>query len=137
VPLIFRGELVGAMQMLNKRNGRFDDADVERAVSIASAVAIAVHNALLFDASQTPSSHDGSPRELLAFPKMNFAPASRERQEAVRFVENIQMAVKKLVVTGNLNHTQKTAARHLVEQTAALHRLLTHDPDRVEDIESN
>lgn len=49
VPLVFRGEVVGAMQFLNKRNGEFDDLDVERALSIAAAVAIAYTNALLFE----------------------------------------------------------------------------------------
>jgi GAF domain-containing protein/FixJ family two-component response regulator len=49
VPLKFRGEVVGALQLINKRDGDFDDQDVERARSIASAVAIAMTNALSFD----------------------------------------------------------------------------------------
>lgn len=48
VPLLFGGEVVGAMQLLNKQDGAFDDQDVERALSIAAAVATAVTNALRF-----------------------------------------------------------------------------------------
>jgi len=60
VPLIFRDRVVGAMQLLNKIDGDFDDADVERALSIASAVAIAVSNALLFEQveARQPSQDD-------------------------------------------------------------------------------
>jgi two-component system NtrC family sensor kinase len=49
VPLLFGDTVVGAMQLLNKQGG-FDDQDVERALSIAAAVAIAVTNALRFGA---------------------------------------------------------------------------------------
>jgi two-component system NtrC family sensor kinase len=48
VPLMFRGQVMGALQLLNKTDGDFDDQDVERAITIAAAVAIAVTNALLF-----------------------------------------------------------------------------------------
>jgi GAF domain-containing protein/FixJ family two-component response regulator len=48
VPLMFGGLMVGAMQLLNKQDGDFDDSDVERALSIAAAVAIAVTNAMRF-----------------------------------------------------------------------------------------
>jgi DNA-binding response OmpR family regulator/putative methionine-R-sulfoxide reductase with GAF domain len=46
VPLEFRGEVVGVLQLINKQDGDFDDRDVERARSIAAAVAIAMTNAL-------------------------------------------------------------------------------------------
>ncbi|MCA9947841.1 MAG: GAF domain-containing protein, partial [Anaerolineales bacterium] len=49
VPLVFRDQVVGAMQLLNKRDGDFDEVDLERARAIAAAIAIAVSNALLFD----------------------------------------------------------------------------------------
>ena len=52
VPLMFGGEIIGALQLLNKIDGDFDEPDVERAVSIAAAVAIAVTNALIFDESE-------------------------------------------------------------------------------------
>jgi DNA-binding response OmpR family regulator/putative methionine-R-sulfoxide reductase with GAF domain len=51
VPLLFREKVVGVMQLLNKRDGDFDDQDVERARSMAGAVAIAVTNALMFKAA--------------------------------------------------------------------------------------
>lgn len=57
VPLKFRGEVVGALQLLNKQDGDFDDQDVERALSIAAAVAIAATNALLFHESESRKQH--------------------------------------------------------------------------------
>ena len=53
VPLVFRGEVVGAMQFLNKLDGEFDDLDVERALSIAAAVAIAITNARLLEEAES------------------------------------------------------------------------------------
>jgi GAF domain-containing protein len=53
VPLIFRGQVVGAMQLLNKKDGDFGEADLERARTIATAIAIAVSNALLFDEAES------------------------------------------------------------------------------------
>ena len=57
VPLLFGGKVIGAMQLLNKQGSHFDDQDVERAVTIASAVAIAVTNALLFKEAETRKQH--------------------------------------------------------------------------------
>lgn len=57
VPLTYRGQIIGVMQLLNKRNGDFDDQDVERALSIATAVAIAVTNALLFKEAEIRKQH--------------------------------------------------------------------------------
>ena len=53
VPLLSRGKVIGAIQLLNKEDGDFDDQDVERALSIAAAVAIAVANALIFHESES------------------------------------------------------------------------------------
>lgn len=53
VPLIFRGKVVGAMQLLNKKDGDFGEVDLERARAIAAAIAIAVSNALLFDEAES------------------------------------------------------------------------------------
>ena len=53
VPLIFRGKVVGAMQLLNKKDGYFDEVDLERARAIAAAIAIAVSNALQFDEAES------------------------------------------------------------------------------------
>lgn len=59
VPLLFRNKVVGVMQLLNKQDGDFDDLDVERALSIATAVAIAITNArLLADAETTSTFQD-------------------------------------------------------------------------------
>ncbi|HZD10022.1 MAG TPA: GAF domain-containing protein [Candidatus Binatia bacterium] len=48
VPLVFNQEIIGALQLLNKRNDDFTEEDVQWASSIATAVAIAVSNARLF-----------------------------------------------------------------------------------------
>ncbi|MCB8944604.1 MAG: GAF domain-containing protein [Ardenticatenaceae bacterium] len=56
IPLISRGEIIGAMELLNKKGG-FDDADVERAMSIGSAVAIAVNNAQLYKEAEARKQH--------------------------------------------------------------------------------
>lgn len=48
VPLVFHDRVIGALQLLNKRDGPFTEDDVARAASIATAVAIAVSNAQLF-----------------------------------------------------------------------------------------
>ena len=56
IPLISRGEIIGALELLNKSGG-FDDADVERAMSIGSAVAIAVTNAQLYKEAKARKQH--------------------------------------------------------------------------------
>ncbi len=53
VPLMFGGRVIGALQLLNKQDGDFDDQDVEKALSIAAAVAIAMTNAMLFEEAET------------------------------------------------------------------------------------
>ena len=57
VPLLFGGKIIGVMQLLNKLDNAFDDQDVERALKIASAIAIAVTNALLFKDAATRKQH--------------------------------------------------------------------------------
>jgi signal transduction histidine kinase/CheY-like chemotaxis protein len=56
IPLVSRGKIIGAMELLNKAGG-FDDADVERAMSIGSAVAIAVTNAQLYKEAEARKQH--------------------------------------------------------------------------------
>jgi signal transduction histidine kinase/DNA-binding response OmpR family regulator len=57
VPLLSRGQVIGVLQLLNKLDGDFDDRDVERAISIGAAVAIAVTNALLYQEAETRKQH--------------------------------------------------------------------------------
>jgi signal transduction histidine kinase/CheY-like chemotaxis protein len=57
VPLKFGGQIIGAMQLLNKNNDSFDDQDIEQAMTIASAIAIAVTNALLFKDAANRKQH--------------------------------------------------------------------------------
>lgn len=68
VPLVFREKVIGVLQLLNKLDGDFDDSDVERALSIATAVAIAVSNSLLFQQAESRQQqleatleHNGNP----------------------------------------------------------------------------
>ena len=68
VPLVFREKVIGVLQLLNKLDGDFDDRDVERALSIATAVAIAVSNSLLFQQAESRQQqleatleHNGNP----------------------------------------------------------------------------
>lgn len=68
VPLIFREKVIGVLQLLNKLDGDFDDKDVERALSIGTAVAIAVSNSLLFQEAESRQhqleatlEHNGNP----------------------------------------------------------------------------
>lgn len=53
VPLKFRGKVVGALQMVNKQDGDFDDEDVERALSFAAALAVALTNTLSISQPET------------------------------------------------------------------------------------
>ncbi len=57
VPLILRGKVIGTLEVLNKQDGEFDDQDIERGLSIAAAVAIAVSNALLFKEAESRKQH--------------------------------------------------------------------------------
>jgi signal transduction histidine kinase len=68
VPLVFREKVIGVLQLLNKLDGDFNDRDVERALSIATAVAIAVSNSLLFQQAESRQhqleatlEHNGNP----------------------------------------------------------------------------
>jgi two-component system NtrC family sensor kinase len=47
-PLITRGTTLGAIEVINKRSGAFDLHDQELLISMAGAMAIAIHNARLF-----------------------------------------------------------------------------------------
>ncbi|MCA9938526.1 MAG: GAF domain-containing protein [Anaerolineales bacterium] len=48
VPLVFRQRIIGALELVNKRSAPFHTQDVERAIFIATALAVAVANALLY-----------------------------------------------------------------------------------------
>ena len=52
VPLAFGGSTIGALQLLNKIHGEFDEQDLERAMTVATAVAIGVTNANLYRQSE-------------------------------------------------------------------------------------
>jgi GAF domain-containing protein/CheY-like chemotaxis protein len=52
VPMIFGGTTIGALQLLNKIHGEFDEQDLERAMTVATAVAIGVTSANLYRQSE-------------------------------------------------------------------------------------
>jgi signal transduction protein with GAF and PtsI domain len=49
VPLLYRNQVIGLLRLANKVSGTFDEADVERAQGVGSAVAIALSNALDYE----------------------------------------------------------------------------------------
>ena len=57
-PLICRGDVIGAIQFLNKKEGAFDEQDVEQAVKLAAPIAIAISNTLLIETSQSNYKND-------------------------------------------------------------------------------
>jgi PAS domain S-box-containing protein len=52
VPLIAKGSLVGVMEVINKRSGRFDAHDLEILEALSSSSAIAIDNARLYATEQ-------------------------------------------------------------------------------------
>jgi|GEM_PF-1701660 len=52
VPLIVQGKPIGALELLNKRSGPFDEDDQELLVSMAASLGVALQNASLYEESQ-------------------------------------------------------------------------------------
>jgi PAS domain S-box-containing protein len=52
VPLISRGRSIGAIQLLNKEEGEFDQDDLDRLQGIAATVAVAIENAGLYEQAE-------------------------------------------------------------------------------------
>ncbi len=52
VPLISRDRVSGAIQLLNKQGGDFDEDDLERLQGIAATVAVAIENARLYEQTE-------------------------------------------------------------------------------------
>lgn len=113
VPLLFRGELVGAMQFLNKLDGDFDDLDVERALSIAAAVAIAMTNARLFEEAEARQ------EQLEALLAQNHnRPDDALAADMRRSLEEIGRLAEQLNQAGPLN-TDQTEIIQTIAQTVA------------------
>jgi NtrC-family two-component system sensor histidine kinase KinB len=53
VPLIARGQTIGAIEVLNKIGGQFTNEDLELLSSVAASVGVAIENAALYKAEQT------------------------------------------------------------------------------------
>jgi PAS domain S-box-containing protein len=51
-PLVVKGKPIGALELLNKRQGVFDEADQELLVSMAASLGVALNNASLYEESQ-------------------------------------------------------------------------------------
>ena len=52
VPLIVHGKPIGALEVLNKRSGLFDEDDQELLISMSASLGIALENASLYEAAQ-------------------------------------------------------------------------------------
>ncbi len=53
VPLVVKGKASGALELVNKRSGPFDDADQELLVSMAASLGVALNNALHYEDART------------------------------------------------------------------------------------
>ena len=116
VPLIFRGKVVGAMQLLNKLDGDFDEGDLERARAIAAAIAIAVSNALLFDEAE-------SRKQQLEQAQSHFLTSlADDLNEPLHQVSNM---ASRLGETGPLNREQSRLSRHILQASDQMVQLLS------------
>jgi signal transduction histidine kinase/DNA-binding response OmpR family regulator len=68
VPLIFRQRVIGALELVNKKDGPFDARDVERALTLGTAIAVALANAMLYRQAESRQQqleatleHNGNP----------------------------------------------------------------------------
>jgi phosphoserine phosphatase RsbU/P len=82
VPIVSKGEIIGVLQVLNKRSGRhFTDRDLKLLQSIAAPTAISLENAMLYDALE---------KSLQA---LKTTVAAKERmQSELRIAHDIQMS---------------------------------------------
>ncbi|HFE67139.1 MAG TPA: GAF domain-containing protein, partial [Chloroflexi bacterium] len=120
VPLIFRGEVVGAMQFLNKLDGEFDDLDVERALSIAAAVAIAITNARLFEEAESRKQQ----LEMLLEQDRGQQITTTPEQMHDPLVE-IGRLTKQLNQAGSLNTEQEQILQTIAQTAAQLMEMVT------------
>lgn len=100
VPLVFRGKVIGVLQLLNKRDGDFDEADGEKALSIASAVAIALTNAVLFEEAEAHKRY-----------KDDFVATISHDMRAP--LATISGFVAELPLVGTLNEAQQAHVTHI------------------------
>jgi class 3 adenylate cyclase len=64
VPMISQGKVIGAIEVLNKLNGDFDDNDVHLLQSIAASVTIALENARLYKETSAMAEQERSIRKM-------------------------------------------------------------------------
>ncbi|MBK8903885.1 MAG: GAF domain-containing protein [Anaerolineaceae bacterium] len=116
VPLIFRGKVVGAMQLLNKIDGDFHEGDLERARAIAAAIAIAVSNALLFDEAETR-------KQAMEQAKSHFLTSLAE--DLNKPLHQLSDMASQLGETGPLNREQARLSRHILQASDQMRQLLS------------
>lgn len=82
VPIFSKGAVIGVLQVLNKRGGRpFTDRDAQLLQSVASPTAVALENAMLYDALE---------KSML---ELKVTTAAKERMESeLRIAQRIQMS---------------------------------------------
>ncbi|MBE7552809.1 MAG: GAF domain-containing protein [Anaerolineales bacterium] len=66
VPLMVHGQAIGALEVINKRTGPFDDDDMELLVSMAASLGIALENASLYDEAQARAYHQEMITQIIA-----------------------------------------------------------------------
>lgn len=106
VPLVFRDKVIGALQLINKLNGKFDERDVERARSIASAVAIALSNAQLYEQAEIRQ------RQLEATLEHNGNPVIIVGEDERLLLMNQQARMLLHSDTSSLGHLAKQIIKH-------------------------
>ncbi|MCA9963813.1 MAG: GAF domain-containing protein [Anaerolineales bacterium] len=100
VPLVFRGSVIGVLQLLNKRDGDFDEADADKALAIASAVAIALTNAVLYEEAEATKRY-----------KDDFvATISHDMRSPLATISGF---VAELPLAGELNEAQQVHVQHI------------------------
>jgi GAF domain-containing protein len=118
VPLIFHDKVIGAMQLINKLNGKFDERDVERARSIGAAVAIAISNARLYEQAEARQ------KQLEATLEYSGSPVILIDREERLLLMNQQAR--------GLFHVDSSALGHLATQiikNATINQILTKETD--------
>ncbi|MCL4871245.1 MAG: GAF domain-containing protein [Anaerolineae bacterium] len=122
VPLIFRNEIIGVLQLLNKVDGSFFEQDVEKARSIATAVAIAVSNALTY---RDAAAKQHSLEQMLAEKQTRLAAATQPLPMAIMAIkEGLDTLFGDATLTSKQRLTLQQLHQHLQQMNNHIDVLL-------------